>query len=78
MKLKNQIHMTINTTRFKYDFLDIHNDDLVEVSSYEGISTYVIDYEKAEKRRAEFIQKMIDQRKKNESKTIHTGLDSES
>ena len=51
---------------YSTDFLDIHNDDLIEVAEYEGIRLYHIDYDKARSRRVEFIQKLINSRKEAE------------
>ena len=49
--------------KFEYDFLDIHNDDLIPVDSYEGVVIYVIDYDKALERQNAFIRQMIERRK---------------
>lgn len=59
--------------RFKYDFLSIHNDDLIPLDSYEGITVYAIDYESAINRHNEFIRSLILLRKKNENSKITEG-----
>jgi hypothetical protein len=55
--------------KFKYDFLDIHNDDLTPVAFHEGITVYTIDYQQAEDRMRAFVKRLIDmrlEREKNE------------
>ena len=48
---------------FEYDFINVHNDDLIPIDSYEGITIYRVNYEQALEREREFIRKMIALRK---------------
>ena len=41
------------------DFLDIHNDDLSPIDTYEGITIYTINYEAALERNNENIRERI-------------------
>jgi hypothetical protein len=49
------------------DFLSIHNDDLTPIRTYEGVTIYSIDYDRAEQRGRDFIKKLIQIRKESEN-----------
>jgi len=42
-----------------FDFIAVHNDDMIPLKTYEGITLYRIDYESALRRENEFTQRLI-------------------
>jgi hypothetical protein len=55
---------------FSKDFINVHNDDLIPIDTYEGITCYAINWGQAEEREIAFIQRLIELRKKNEQSSV--------